>query len=230
MSQASSNTPDLTDELAHARLVDRLSTRARRAQVAAALRSGRVRLLETVDLLAPESLPDVARRSLVLLLVSGAGFVGLELAARVAGSAGPLLGAGSPLLRAGALVLANAAAYIVMVPLHEAVHAGVILWLGGQPRFGLKLPFAAYCTAPGQLFTRAGYTAIALAPLVILSALGIALIWQAPDVGACVLFGLAGNVAGAVGDLDAVARIRRLPSRTLIADTATGYQAVLPLT
>ncbi len=127
-----------------------------------------------------------------------------------------------------ALVLANAAAYIVMVPVHEALHAATIVALGGWPRFGLKLPFAAYCTAPGQLFTRDGYTAVALAPLVIISAAGAVLTWLSPDAAAYVLFGLAGNVSGAVGDLDTVARLRRRPRTTLVADTETGYIAYEP--
>jgi hypothetical protein len=208
-----------------ARVIARLLSPARKARLAAAIADGRLHVLEAVDLLAPERLPQMARRSLGLLLGSGAGFLVLELAARTSRSSGPLLGTGSPALRATVVVFANLAAYAVMVPAHEALHAAVILTLGGKPRFGLKLPFAAYCTAPDQLFTRYGYLAVALAPLVLLSAAGAATLWLAPDVGACILLGLAGNVAGAVGDLEAARRLLRLPPSTLFADTETGYSA-----
>jgi hypothetical protein len=211
------------------RLATRLLAPAVRKRLEAAIRAGRLRQVDEVDLLAPERLPAVARRSLALLLASGAGFVALGLAARVAHHPGPLLGGGPALLRIAGFLAANAAAYVVMVPLHEGVHAGVILVLGGRPRFGLKLPFAAYCTAPGQLFVRNGYIAVALAPLVVLSAAGAVATWLAPDLGACLLFGLAGNVAGAVGDLEAASRLRRLAPHTLIADTETGYTAAVPV-
>jgi hypothetical protein len=207
------------------RLVARFVTRARRAHIAQAEARGRLHEIAGEELLAPERLPALATASLWLLLASGAGFVALEIAARSIQGTGPLLGGGAPLGRAMLLVLANAASYAVMVPAHEAVHAAVMLALGGRPRFGLKLPLAAYCTAPGQLFTRAGYAAIALAPLLVLTAAGAAVTWLAPDVGACLLFGLAGNVSGAVGDLAAVARLRRLPSDSLIEDTQTGFRA-----
>ncbi|MGZ3585295.1 MAG: DUF3267 domain-containing protein, partial [Ktedonobacterales bacterium] len=66
---------------------------------------------------------------------------------------------------------------------------------------------------------------VALAPLVALTAAGIVATWLAPHVGAYLVLGLAGNVSGAVGDLVAVARLRGLPSRVLIADTQVGYTA-----
>ncbi len=210
------------------RIVARLLSSRIRAGLEAALSDGRVRLLERVDLLAPERLQTVARVSLGLLLASGAGFLALDLVVRWLSRAEPLFGSGASALRVVGFVLANTAAYALMVPLHEAVHAVVIICLGGRPRFGLKLPFAAYCTAPGQLFTRAAYTVVALAPLVVLSALGILIICLAPNLGAYLLFGLAGNVAGAVADLDAAHRMRALPPLALIADTATGYAAFLP--
>jgi putative zincin peptidase len=210
------------------RLVARMLSRTRRRQLEEAIAAGRLREGERIDLLAVEGLRALARKSLQLLVGGGVAFAGLNLAVRAVRHSAPLLGESSPAARALVLVLANAAAYIVMVPVHEALHAATIVALGGRPRFGLKLPFAAYCTAPGQLFTRDGYTVVALAPMVVLSAAGAVLTWLSPDVAACVLFGLAGNVSGAVGDLDTVARLRRRPSATLVADTETGYIAYEP--
>jgi len=210
------------------RLVARMLYRTRRRQLEDAIAADRLREVERFDLLAVEGLRALARKSLWLLVAGGVAFAGLNLAVRAVRQSGPLLGESSPATRVLVLVLANAAAYIVMVPVHEALHAATIVALGGRPRFGLKLPFAAYCTAQGQLFTRDGYTAVALAPLVIISAAGAALTWLSPDAAAYVLFWLAGNVSGAVGDLDTVARLRRRPRTTLVADTETGYIAYEP--
>lgn len=207
------------------RIVSRLLPRSRRAASQAALAAGRLREIERLDLLAPERLERLVAPSLWLLLGSGAAFVGLDIVARVARPTGPLLGTGSPWARGAALVLVNVASYAAILPLHEGVHALVMLALGGRPRFGLKLPIAAYCTAPDQVFTRNGFVAIALAPLVALSAAGAVVTWLAPDAGACIAFALAGNVSGAVADLATVARLRRLPADALILDTDIGYTA-----
>ncbi|HST89161.1 MAG TPA: DUF3267 domain-containing protein [Ktedonobacterales bacterium] len=211
----------------HGRVVARLLSKAERQRRQAAARAGRLRLLDHVELLAPERLPELARQSLWLLLGSGAGFLVLEALARRVQHAGPVLGA-LPLpvpARIAALLVANAVSYVLVLPLHEAAHAGAILALGGRPRFGLKLPLAAYCTAPSQLFTTRGYTFVALAPLVALTLAGAAATWLWPDLGACIVFALAGNVSGAVGDLTTAGHIRALPADALIADTATGYSA-----
>lgn len=217
--------PMLDAAVAPFRLIARLLSRPRRAAVADAIQHRRLHVVDRLDLLTTDSLPRLAAQSFWLLVASGVGYAALGLAARVAHQSGPLLGTGSPVSRGIALLLANAAAYVAMIPTHEAVHAAVILALGGRPRFGLKLPLAAYCTAPGQLFTRAGYIAVALAPLGVLSVVGAVVTWLAPDLGACILFGLAGNVSGAVGDLWTVAHMRRLPADVLIEDTETGYTA-----
>lgn len=210
------------------RVVSRLVSRDRKAATHVALRAGNARELERVDLLAPDRLNSLAVQGMWLLVGSGAVFAGLDIAARIARHAGPLLGSGSPWLRALALFVANVAGYALVLPLHEGVHALVILALGGRPRFGLKLPLAAYCTAPDQLFTRNGYLVIALAPLAVLSVAGAVLTWAVPDAGACVLLGLAGNVSGAVADLATAARLRRLPADALILDTETGFVALVP--
>lgn len=208
------------------RMVSRLLAGERKAKAQDAMRQGRVRELERVELLAQAGLERLAVRSLWLLLGSAAGFVGLDVASRLAHGSGPLLGTGPLWARGGGLILANAASYAAILPVHEGVHALVILALGGRPHFGLKLPLAAYCTAPEQVFTRNGYLTVLLAPLVALSAVGAAVTWIAPDVGACLLLALAGNVAGAVADLSAAARVRRLPGDALVLDTEDGYLAV----
>lgn len=207
------------------RLVARLVPRGRRQAVRAALAAGRARQVARVELLVPERLNDLARWSMALLLVGAAAFGALEWAAWLAHETSGLPGAGGTGARVAELVVGNVLLYLVVLPVHEAIHAGVILGLGGRPRFGLKLPLALYCTAPGQLFTRTGYTAVALSPLVVLSLAGGVAIWLSPWLGAYLLLALVGNVSGAVGDLAAAAGMRGLPAGALIADTATGYTA-----
>jgi hypothetical protein len=204
------------------RLVARAVPPHQRAAVARALAEGRARPVVVVDLLAPQGLMALARASLWLLLAGGVVFATLEALALRRSGVEPLSGSFGAML---ALVAGNLLLYIPMLPLHEAVHALVILALGGRPRFGARLPLALYCTAPGQLFTRAGYRAVALGPLVALSLAGALVIWFAPHVGVYLLFALAGNVSGAVGDLAAVRALRSLPPGALIADTATGFTA-----
>lgn len=220
-----SPTPAMAEDTTRARIVARFLSRSKRQRMQAAAHAGRLRPLDHVELLAPERLPDLARQSIWLLLGSGAGFLALEAIARRVQHAGPILGALPLPARIAALLAGNAAAYVLVLPLHEAAHAAAILALGGRPRFGLKLPLAAYCTAPDQLFTARGYTFVALAPLVALTLAGAAATWLWPDLGACILFALAGNVSGAVGDLTTAGRIRALPADALIADTATGFSA-----
>jgi hypothetical protein len=164
-------------------------------------------------------------QSLWLFVTSAAVYALLIGLARGWGHAGQLLGQGPVLLRVGIVIAVNIVGYVLMIPLHEAAHALVILALGGRPRFGLKLPFAAYCTAPNQLFLRDGYIAVALAPLVALSGLALVVAALAPNIAAGLLLAVAGNVSGAVGDLEVVRGIRKQPHDTLIADTETGYIA-----
>jgi hypothetical protein len=204
------------------RLVARGIARERRMAIARALAEGRARQVAVVDLLAPEGLLTLAHASLWLLLAGGVAFGALEALALWWQGSGPLAGSWGAAL---ALVGVNLLLYLPMLPLHEALHALVILALGGRPHFGARLPFALYCTAPGQLFTRVGYTVVALFPLVAISLAGALLIWLAPHAGAYLLFALAGNVSGAVGDLAAVRALRPLPPHALILDRATGFTA-----
>ncbi len=196
-----------------------------RVRLTRAVQAGAIRQVAQADVLAESRLPALAVRSFWLLIGSAALLSSLISLARYFAYSGTLLGDGNGVWRFFLFLLANIAAYIIMIPLHEGVHALAILAQGGRPRFGLRLPIAAYCTAPNQLFTRNGYLVVALAPLVALTLAGLVVIWLAPNVGACVLLGIAGNISGAVGDLAVVNEVRRLPPHTLIADTETGYIA-----
>lgn len=197
----------------------------RRQQMEEEARAGKLTTVETIDVLAPEALPSLARQSLWLFVLGAALYVFAIGLARDLTHAGQLLGDGPFALRVAMLIGVNIVGYLLVIPAHEAMHALIILALGGRPRFGLKLPLAAYCTAPNQLFLRNGYIAVALAPLILLSIVALVIAALLPNVAPLLLLAVAGNVSGAVGDLEVVRNIRQHPSDTLIADTETGYVA-----
>src|SRR5215472_11346264 len=64
-----------------ARLVARLVSRRRRAEIAARLAAGRAQRVAALELLAPEKLRDLAQLSFALLIAGGAGFWTLQRAA-----------------------------------------------------------------------------------------------------------------------------------------------------
>ncbi|HEY7342676.1 MAG TPA: DUF3267 domain-containing protein [Ktedonobacterales bacterium] len=222
-----SNPPDMVYAPSGLRLVSLLLRGQRRRRVVSALHSGNLRVVAQTDLLAPARLPGLARDSLTLLVAGGAFFAIVNILAWDIHGVAALPGPDSTFVRLFLLVVANLVAYTIMLPLHEAVHALTILLLGGRPRFGLRLPFAAYCTAPGQVFTRRGYMAVTLAPLVVLTVVGVVITVLWPQWATWLWFGFAGNISGAVGDLATASEVRRLPSGALIADDETGYTAYM---
>jgi hypothetical protein len=214
-----------TSPASTARIISLRVRGERRRVMQQAVREGKVTQVAASDVLAADGLPRLAAQSLWLFVLSAAIYALIIGLARQWDHSGQLLGNGPALLRAGILLVVNIVGYVLMIPLHEAAHALVILALGGRPRFGLKLPLAAYCTAPDQLFLRDGYLVVALAPLVALSLAALVVAALAPNVAAGLLLAVAGNVSGAVGDLEVVRDIRQHPDDTLIADTESGYIA-----
>jgi Putative zincin peptidase len=118
------------------------------------------------------------------------------------------------------LVIIGFVAYIV---LHELVH-GAFFWIysRNRPKFGFRKGYA-YAAAPGWFFPRGQYLVIALAPFVLLSILGMALVAMVP-VGAIVaiLFGMVANAAGAVGDMWIAVKVLREHRKILIEDWGDG--------
>lgn len=208
-----------------ARIVSLLLRGVRRRQAQEAVRAGALTQVMADDVLTAQKLPRLATQSLWLLVGSAALYALYIGALRHEWQSGPLFGDAPLWQRIALLIVTNIVGYLLVIPAHEAAHALVILALGGRPRFGLRLPLAAYCTAPNQLFTRNGYIVVALAPLIALSLAGLAAAALAPDMAAALLLAFAGNVSGAVGDLEAARGMRGLRRDTLIADTETGYIA-----
>jgi hypothetical protein len=203
-------------------LIDRFYPRLRDAQQMA-IDAGHLRKLEEVELLEPEQLRPLALFSLLLLVIGGAFFVSLNIAAyswqthtsvSITWDWGLLM-----------WFVINIVGYILILPIHELVHAAVFTLWGGKPYFGIKMPYALYCGARQQLFRRNQYLVVGLAPLVVITLAGIIFTLLSPALASYIIFAFVGNVSGAAGDLWVAWRLLRLPHSVLVEDTEAGYRA-----
>ena len=114
-------------------------------------------------------------------------------------------------------------AIVVLPVVHELVHGAVAALYGGRPVYGIG-PGVAFCHFREFVGTGA-YAAILVAPLLVLSIVGVALMPITPGLlrGPLLAF-LITNAAGAVGDIAALAQLFRLPAGALIADTSSGFE------
>lgn len=102
---------------------------------------------------------------------------------------------------------------------HEAIHA-FFFWIfsGQKPLVGFK-GFYAYAAMPGWYFPRNQYILIGIAPLVVITLIGILLLATLPSTLLnLVLIGLVLNTSGAVGDLFVVIWLLTKPASTLALD------------
>jgi len=114
---------------------------------------------------------------------------------------------------------------MVTILLHELAH-GLFFWLfsGHLPVFGIG-PGYAFAAMPDWFFPRQKYLVIGLAPLLLLTALGLSasafipLNWLMG-----LLAGLVINAGGAIGDIYVCARIWKEPGNVWIKDTGDGFQ------
>jgi hypothetical protein len=156
---------------------------------------------------------------LILLVLCMSTLVRYSNLVRPAGSldgfSGNIEGTGGVLVFTGLLLLV----IVMMVLLHEAVH-GLFFWIftRRRPVFAVRLSYA-YAAAPDCYLPRGRYLVVGLAPLVILTLAGLALI---PFVPSNLLFFLvlftASNFAGAVGDMWVVGRLLWMSPSALIQD------------
>ncbi|MGB0387693.1 MAG: DUF3267 domain-containing protein [Ardenticatenaceae bacterium] len=116
------------------------------------------------------------------------------------------------------------ACFVAVITLHELVH-GLFFWLftKEKPHFGFKIAYA-YAAAPKWYIPRNQFIIIGAAPLVILTLAGVALIptvpnWLLPGL----LFSLAFNASGAVGDLYIIWWLLRKPSNVLVQDVGDAF-------
>ena len=119
---------------------------------------------------------------------------------------------------------------VINTVLHEAVH-GFFFWYftGSRPLFALKLTYA-YAAAPEWFIPRRQYFVVGLAPLVLIDAAALVIIWLAPAgwaVAAALVAAL--NTGGAVGDMWVVMRLLACPADCLVQDKGDGISFFEPV-
>ncbi|MGH2537556.1 MAG: metalloprotease family protein [Candidatus Promineifilaceae bacterium] len=132
----------------------------------------------------------------------------------------PELGARLALVFSAPGVLAILLTLAGVVVLHELAHA-LFFWIytGTRPKLGLG-PFYAFAAAPDWYLPRNQFLVTGLAPLVLLSLLGLAALVPAPLAAAPILvLALAANAAGAIGDLWVAGWLLRFPPLALARDS-----------
>ncbi|WJZ01538.1 hypothetical protein CFREI_01150 [Corynebacterium freiburgense] len=117
---------------------------------------------------------------------------------------------------------------LALVIVHELLHGFAIRTLGHKPKYGAlmlgKVLPAFYCTAPGAIFSKAGFIYIALLPAIVLTILpALWIVVDFPGSGWLVLpasfvFG------GAIGDFFLVGRTLRTPAGTRVEDLRDGVR------
>lgn len=202
-------------------LIDRFHPHQRQ-EVQATIDAGLLRKDDELELLEPEQLRPLALLSLEMLVGGGLVFVLLNLAAYYWQR--HTLQFTITFWGVVLWIVCNIVAYIVILPLHELIHALAFLFWGGKPYFGAKLPLALYCGAKNQLFWRNHYLVVGLAPLVVITVAGVLLTLFAPILASYLLFATVGNVAGAAGDVLVAARLWRRERNVLVEDTESGYR------
>lgn len=121
------------------------------------------------------------------------------------------------------------AVFTGVLVLHEAVH-GLFFWLftRSRPRFAFKGIYA-YAAAPGWYIPCPQFLIIGLAPILLLSALGLLILpFMASPFSLLLLLALIINATGAIGDLYMVARLLFLPSGVLIEDQGDSIRWYVP--
>ncbi len=124
------------------------------------------------------------------------------------------------------VVFAVANLTFIMPAAHEAIHGLVARVFGARPKFGVGAGFAY--TTFREPVRPVPYLVIGLAPLLLISLAGIALLVFRPVAPGQTLVFIIGNAAGAVGDLWVAVKVLRLPEGSLVCDLADGFAYYLP--
>ena len=201
-------------------VIDRFHPQTRR-KLQAAIDAEQLHKLDTLELLVPEQIRTLAWLSLLMLIGGGIFFIGLNVMAYIAQTHLTTGGIGGwPLLL---WIGINIVGSIIILPLHEALHGLAITFWGGTPHYGAKLPFALYCGAKNQLFSRNAYLVIALTPVVVITLAAILFTLISPVLASYTLLASISNFSGAAGDVWMAAKLGRQPKDVLVEDTETGY-------
>ncbi|GAA0224644.1 DUF3267 domain-containing protein [Halobacterium noricense] len=117
-------------------------------------------------------------------------------------------------------LFAGLGVFVGTLVVHEAIHGLVFRRLGYRVSYGFepRIP-ALYTAAFGQFVTRRDNMLVGVAPLVVMTLVGIPLLAGPMPVALAAYFALLVNTSGAVGDLYLLWRLRRMPTETVLYDT-----------
>jgi hypothetical protein len=122
-------------------------------------------------------------------------------------------------------ILISVALFIGTVVLHELIHGVFMSIYGGKPRYGAGIAhfiFPYFYATTKTVFLRNQFIVIAIAPLVVISLVGIGLMAAFPSIAHWTLLPLVINASGAVGDLWVTRNVLRCPEHVLLEDRKTG--------
>lgn len=203
-------------------LIDRFHPRLRQEQQAA-IDAGHLRKRDELELLEePQQVRRVAVLSLLLFVISALFFIVLNIVAYAVQTHTTSGSIGAVAILLGLFI--NIIVYVLVMFLHEGIHALAFAFWGGRPYFGAKLPLALFCGAKNQIFRRNHYLVVGLAPLVIITVAGIIFTLLSPVLAVYTLLGTIGNFSGAAGDLWVALKLLRQPRDVLVEDTDAGYR------
>jgi len=108
--------------------------------------------------------------------------------------------------------------------LHELIHGIFVSMYGGKPRYGAGiysiLPYLY--TTTKSIFPRNQFIIIYIAPLAVISIIGVAAMAAFPSIAHWILLPLIVNASGSVGDLWMTRTLLRYPGHILVEDKKTG--------
>ena len=122
------------------------------------------------------------------------------------------------------LMVDTIVAFVLVMLIHELVHGVFYWWFAGQrPTFGITW-LGVYVEAPSEVyFPRNQYLIVGIAPLVLLTLVGLLLMVIVPVVVVPILIlFIAFNAAGAAGDLIMAVCLLSYSPDTLMQDSDTG--------
>jgi hypothetical protein len=122
-------------------------------------------------------------------------------------------------------ILISVALFIGTLILHELIHGVFMSKYGGKPSYGAGLahfilPYL-YATTK-TVFRRNQFIVILIAPLIVISLVGVGLMAAFPSIAHWILIPLVVNASGAVGDLWMTRSLLRYPKHVLLEDQKNG--------
>lgn len=121
-------------------------------------------------------------------------------------------------------ILISVALFIGTLILHELIHGVFVSIYGGKPRYGAGIAYILpyFYVTTKTVFLRNQFIVIAIAPLVVISLVGIVLMAALPSIAHWIFIPFVVNASGAMGDLWMTRNALRYPEHVLLEDRKTG--------